>query len=784
MSVTATESSQRFAAPPAKPAEAALPHLLAALLFTSVVALFGQTSQFGFLNFDDVQYVNDCPEVAAGFTPAGVWWAFTHSHVGQWHPLTTISFMLDVSLSGLGGGGFHLHNVLLHGLGAVLLFYALRALTGALWRSALVAAVFALHPLRVESVAWIAERKDVLSGVFFMSTIWAYAVAVRRAPASGRFAWTIVLFAFGLLCKPMLVTLPLVLLLVDVWPLGRLPWMTTVGDAGSPANFWSQLRPLLIEKIPLFALSLLAGIVALVGQGEHFNPIPPLALGPRLMFIPVSYVDYLLKAVWPFDLSAHYPYAADGPPLWQFLASILLLSAFTWLVVRLRRRQPCLLVGWLWFFFTLLPVIGVFYSGVQVRADRYTYTSQIGLAVVGVWLFAQWVEGKLSRRSRALGAIGLLTGLAAVSWAQIQHWKNDLTLWQHAVAVTQDNFYADSKLAKSLQDKGDSVSAERTYREALRINPDAIEALNNLADLLARRGIFDEAIALQRRAVQHFPKWALMHSNLGQHLAAKGDYPAAKLSLLRAIALDANDLQSCLALASLLAEKFGDRASFMEAADCIQCAIRIRPDLAEARYLQGNIVYRLGRTDEAITAYRKALELDPRNARAANNLAVIAASAGRFDEAIDLFKRAIQSDDSALDSYRNLAETLVKKDNPAAALKVWQAALQRAPNDARCLARLAWVLATCPRDSIRDGTVAVQLASRAAELTFGGDPGMLDVLAAAQAEAGRYAEAQATARRALELPSLAQAPDFALQIKQRLELYQRSRPYREAPAAP
>jgi tetratricopeptide (TPR) repeat protein len=780
MSVRPPESTPQLSAQPAAPADGAQAHLLAALLFTAALALFGQTSQFGFLNFDDIEYVSNCPEVAAGLSPGGVWWAFTHSHVGQWHPLTTLSFMLDASLWGLGSGGFHLHNALLHGLAAVLLFHALRALTGALWRSALAAALFTLHPLRVESVAWIAERKDVLSGVFFMATLWAYAVAARRSPSAVRFAATTVLFALGLLCKPMLVTLPLVLLLLDVWPLRRFPWATATDAAGGTANFWPQLRPLLVEKIPLFALALLAGIVALAGLGEHFNPIPPLALGPRLMFIPVSYVGYLLKAVWPFGLSAHYPYSADGPPLWQFLGSLLLLAALTWLAVKLRRRHPVVLVGWFWFLVTLLPVIGVFRAGVQVWADRYTYTSQIGLAVAAVWLAAQWTEGKFSRRVRALGAAGLLAGLAAVAWAQVQHWKSDLALWRHAVAVTGENFYAVSKLGKALQDQGDSEAAERTYREALRINPNVIEALNNLAALLARRGRFDEAIALQRRAVRQFPRWHLMHHNLGQHLAAKGDYRGAKQAFLRAVALDAADFPSRLALASLLAEKFGDRASLREADDCVQRVIQIHPGLAEARYLQGNIAYQLGRTDEAAAAYRKALELDPRHARAANNLATLAASAGRLDEAIGLFQRAIQNDGSALDSYRNLAETLVKQGAWADAVTVWRAALQRAPHDVRCLARLAWTLSTCPINSVRNGAEAVALARRATDLTLGGDPGVLDVLAAAQAETGRFAEAQATARRALELPALAQAPDLARQIRQRLELYQSGRPFRDA----
>ncbi len=349
---------------------------LALVLFLGVLAVFSRATSFGFLNYDDNQYVRDIPEVAGGLGAAGLKWTLTHGHVGQWHPLTTLSLMLDVSLFGLDHPqGFHLDNILLHALATVLLFFAIRAMTGAIWRSALVAAVFAMHPLRAESVAWIAERKDVMSGVFLAATLWAYAAYARRPFSVARYAVVWVAFALGLLAKPMLVTLPAVLLLLDVWPLQRLDLK------GGPRAIWRQARPLIVEKLPLLALSLAAALVALRVMGEMFiKPIPPLHVAERLAYVPSSYLFYLSKLVWPFGLAAHYPYSLQGPAAVQWLAALGLLAGLTILALRQHVRRPFITVGWLWFLVTLLPVIGFFYSGIQIRADRYTYVSQIGLA--------------------------------------------------------------------------------------------------------------------------------------------------------------------------------------------------------------------------------------------------------------------------------------------------------------------------------------------------------------------------------------------------------------------
>ena len=754
--------------------------VLAVSLAACVLVVFSPVAKFSFLSYDDIQYVGDVPEVAAGLSPSGIAWAFSHSHVGQWHPLTTMSWMLDVSLFGMdGGGGFHMHNVILHVAATVLLFLAMSSLTGAFWRSAIVAALFGLHPLRVESVAWIAERKDVLSGVFMMGTLWAYAAYARRPYSWRRLSIVCLVFALGLLSKPMLVTLPAVLLSLDVWPLGRIQWKAAA-EVGTGKNLWQQALPLLKEKIPLFMLSLAASMIAILGQGEHFNPIAPLGVAQRLSYIPVSYVNYLIKLVWPFNLSAHYPYSQDGPTLLVFFASLLLLVAASVFIVKLYKKHPCLLVGWLWFVITLLPVIGIFYNGIQIMADRYTYISQIGLVMAVVWITWELVgRNKIARVVYVVAAIFLVITLLFVSSQQVRAWESDRALWEHCVANTKDNFYAQSKLGKSMQDINDYLGAEEHYREALRLNPDGIEALNNLASILSMKGEMREAIELQQRTVAVFPKWYLMHHNLGQHLAQNADYSGAKTSYLRALELEPKRFATSLQLASLLADKFGDKTSLEEAANCLERAITYPPDQAELHYLLGIIRYRLERVDDAIASFRKTLDIDPKHSGAENNLGAFLIAKGMDDEAIKLFTKAIHDNPDGIDAYDNLAQTLAKKGESAEAVKILRTALIRAPNHAGCHIRLAWILATSPVDSIRDGLEATQLARRAEELAGKNNPDVLDSLAAAYAETGRFTEAQEADTKALEHPAMQNNSERAAQIRQHLEMYRSGKPFRD-----
>lgn len=754
-----------------------LVHVLALLLGAAAIAMFGQTFHFGFLDFDDGEYLNSTPEVAAGLSFKGVWWAFTNGHVGQWHPLTTLSFMLDVTLYGPNGGGYHLTNVLLHACATMLLFYALRQLTGSLWRSAMVTAIFALHPLRAESVSWIAERKDVLSGVFMMATLWAYAKAVRRDRTKPRLLVAIVFFALGLMSKPMLVTLPVVMLLLDFWPLRRMPPDTAEGSS----DLGERIGKLVREKLPMFALSLIASIIAVKMQAKEYHyPIAPLKLAERLSYIPVSYVSYLIKMVWPFGLSAHYPYRAEGPEAWQIIGSIFVLCALTVCAVSLVRRVPTLFVGWFWFVIMLMPVIGIFFSGIQVWSDRYTYVTQIGLTTAVVWIVAGWAAGRISAKWQAATAGAALLAMTCVCWAQVQHWKNDYELWTHAVKVTKDNAYAHSKLGRACQGLSRLDEAEINYREAIKLDGNMVESLNNLSNIVQMRGDYDEALKLQQRAVELHPKWNTMHHNLAQVFNAMGRIDDAKRAYNKAIELEPKGLLSYLAFAAMLSEKVGGQAGMEEAIATLQKATQRIPDAAEAWFSMGNIHFRMNREREALADFKKALELEPKHAQAANNLGALVSRSGDTDGAIPFFRTAIQNNPGLMDAYYNLAESLAKKGAIQDVVGVWRSALQRDPNNVRCLSSLAWILATSPADIVRSGSQAVQLAARAVQLTAAKDATVLDVLAAALAEAGRFQEAEQIAQKALDLPDVRPNSDVAKKIKEHMEAYKNRRALRSA----
>ncbi len=379
--------------------------VLAAITF----AVFGQTLNHEFVNFDDNDYVYENPVVAQGLTFRGIVWAFTHVHSANWHPLTWLSHMLDCQLYGLHPGGHHLTNVLLHIATVIVLFLVLRQMTGALWRSAFVAALFAIHPLRVESVAWVAERKDVLSGLFFMLTIGAYVRYARRPWSLARHGLVALLFAMGLMSKPMLVTLPVVLLLLDYWPLQRV-------EPG-------KLSGLVLEKLPLFALSAASCAVTFLAQSQAIQSIGSFSLPLRLGNALAASMIYLGQIVYPAGLAAFYPYPLNGLPAWEVALAGLLLVGFSIVAWRERRKQPWLLMGWLWYLVMLLPVAGIIQVGVQAHADRYTYLPQIGVYMAVTWLAAEW--GAKWRMGRAaLG--GLMSAMLAV--LMVCAWKQNRVL--------------------------------------------------------------------------------------------------------------------------------------------------------------------------------------------------------------------------------------------------------------------------------------------------------------------------------------------------------------------
>ncbi len=551
--------------------------VLAAITF----AVFGQTVHHEFIFYDDNEYVFENPMVAQGLTVKGVVWAFTRVHSSNWHPLSWLSHMLDCQLYGLNPAGHHLSNVLLHTATVIALFLVLRQMTGAFWRSAFVAAVFAIHPLRVESVAWVAERKDVLSGLFFMLTVGAY-VRYARCPWSlRRYGLVLLLFAMGLMCKPMLVTLPLVLLLLDYWPLNR--WQADGPSLRLAGRLVS--RRVVFEKLPLLALSAAGCIVTLLAQTKAMHLNESFSMPLRLANALVTCMIYLGQMVWPAGLAVFYPYPQNGLPPWEVGLAGLLLAGISAVAFRQRRKQPWLLMGWLWYLVMLLPVVGIIQVGEQAHADRYTYLPQIGIYMAVTWMAAGWGANRHAGRAAFGGLMAaVLAVLMVCAWKQTTYWANGVTLWTHTLGCTASNDIAWNGLGLAFNQKGKLDEAITCFQKAVQLNPDCADAHSNLGLVLLPKGRVDEAISHCQTALRHRPDYKETHINLGNAFVQKGRV---------------NDAI----------------AQYQE-------ALRISPDYADAHNDLGNALLAKGKVDEAIAHYRDALEINPDFAAVKYNLGI------------------------------------------------------------------------------------------------------------------------------------------------------------------
>jgi tetratricopeptide (TPR) repeat protein len=700
-------------------------------LALAVLAVFGQTAGFEFLNYDDRQNVSENPAVQQGLSAKAVGWAFTHAQGCNWIPLTTLSHILDCQLFGLRAGGHHLVNVLIHAATAVLLFLALRQMTGSLWRSAFVAAVFAVHPLRAESVAWVSERKDVLSGLFFMLAIGAYVRQARQPSRAGPVV-VFLMFALGLMAKSMVATLPFVLLLLDYWPLGRL------------RNRQDFLR-LVREKIPLFALAAGACVAAALVPGLVITGADRLPLLERIGNAAVSYVVYLGQTVFPAGLAIPYPNPPNGQPPGKVCLALVALAAISAGVMMWRKKRPCLLTGWLWYLGMLLPVIGIVpISADAAHADRYTYLPGIGLALAVTWAVA---DGSASWKHRRLALGGLM--IAAVSaltvrgHIQTSYWKDSQSLWTRALACTSGNYTALinqgallvkqgkldegmalfqksleiapanadalNNLANALATKGEDEAAIAQYQKALEIQPDSAEARYNLANVLVKHGRLDEAIAHYRKSVEINPGNEAAQNNLGQALLLKGDLDGGMAALEKAAAINPDPP----ARWNSLGREFSQKGNWKAAILFYREATKINPRFAEAWAGLGMACLRNGQTKEAVDAWQKTLELNPANLPVENNLAML--------------------------------------------------------------------LATASDPSLRNGAEAVALATKASQSSGGGNPLILGTLAAAYAEEGNFDLAAATARRALELAAGQKQDTVAATLQKQIKLYEAKTPLRNAP---
>jgi tetratricopeptide (TPR) repeat protein len=627
---------------------------------------------YDFVSFDDPSYVSDNPHVAGGLTWAGVTWAFTTGHAGYWIPLTWLSYMAEVQAGAVNAGGHHVTNVLLHIANTLLLFALLRRSTGATGRSLLVAALFAAHPLHVESVAWITERKDVMSTFFLMLAILSYVGYVRR-PSAGRYVVVAAWFACSLMAKPMAVTFPFLLVLLDVWPLSRV----TVGRDGTAASQAAPRRvtwkSAVLEKVPLLALAIASGIVTLVAQHSVGAVANPENVGPaaRVATALTAYTTYLWKTVWPAGLAAFYPYQSAAR-LWAAGGALLVLVGISVLVLRLR-RYPYLAVGWFWYVISLVPVIGLIQVGNQSMADRFTYVPLIGLFILVSW----GVPSLFRTRQRVVSALAVsaVVACAVVAHAQVQAWKSDDTLWTHALDVIPDNFFAHNSLGRRLYDGGRTNEAAQHFSEAVRLGPDFPDAHNNLGLVFLRQGRLDDAIAQFREAIRLGPTAEALNA-LSAALAQRGDLDEAIARGLEAVRLEPGlaeahyNLGLTLARLGRLDDALGSYAE----------ARRLKPDLAAVHRGMGEALAQLGRLNEAISAYREAVRLEPASPDARHGLGVALAAQGHLDEAIAQYTEAVRFAPDRADFHNDLGFALAAQGKVAEAIPQFSEATRLAPD--------------------------------------------------------------------------------------------------------
>jgi tetratricopeptide (TPR) repeat protein len=615
--------------------------LLSFVLLVLILLVYAPVMHYDFVTWDDPQYVYENPHVTHGLTKDDVLWAFTTGHAGYWVPLIWLSHMLDVQLFGMNAGLHHVTNVLLHAANTILLFGLFHRITGSSGRSAFVAGLFGVHPLHVESVAWVTERKDVLSTLFGLLALWAYVgyTAHRRV---SRYLLVLLLFTLALMAKPMWVTLPFMLLLLDVWPLGR----ATLG-AGPPeiASLWNQrsvwLR-LQWEKLPMLALAAVSSNATFFLQRQYgaVNGLAEFTLGLRLSNVVVEYVMYIRDMLWPTGLAGFYPYPRSIPG-WFAVGSFLALIGSSIMIIRSFRRCTYLAIGWLWYLGTLIPVIGLVQSGGQARADRFTYIPLIGLFVMIAWGIPDALIRWRHRRTVLPVAAALaILSCAIVARAQVRTWENSLTLWGRALEVTAGNYRAHGLLGQALAQRDRLDEAISHYSEAIRIRPDFAEVHNRLGNAFFDQGKLDEAIVQFSEALRADSKFSQAHNNWANALARQG-------KLDEAVA------------------HYGE-------------AIRITPDYADAHNGLGAVLADQGKLKDAIFQYSEALRIDPRSAQAHNNLGTALAEQGSNDQAIHEFLESLRIKPDA-NVHCNVGVIFLRQGKPQEATQHFETALQLNP---------------------------------------------------------------------------------------------------------
>ena len=693
--------------------------LICLLLVLIVLLVFWQVQNHDFINFDDNIYVTENPHVQGGLTSESIRWAFTNWDVTYWHPLTWLSLILDFEIYGLNPGGFHLSNLLLHTLNALLLFLVLKRMTASLWPSAFVAAIFAIHPLNVESVAWVVERKNVLSTFFWLLTMLTY-VHYTKHPSVRRYLLVALVFALGLMAKPMLVTLPCVLLLLDYWPLQRFRAHqlegASAGKTNTSGNFgYTRILPyrLILEKVPLLILSGISACLTSITT-ENIGIVISTESVPIKLRIAnglVSYVHYIVKMIWPHNLAVLYPYPSNVP-LWQSAGAVLLLIAVSVMIFRWSTKAPYLVTGWLWYLGTLVPVIGLKQAGHwPAMADRFVYVPLIGLLIMIAWgvpnVVGSWRSG---RPILASAAVALLVTLMVWASLQVKYWKNSLTLFEHTLKVTENNYLAHLNFGAALADQGKAEEAITHYRRSLKIVPNYAEAYNNLGLALAQLGKYDEAISSYLKALQIDPNYAIAHNNFGVALTHRGEFDEAISHYNQALHLrpDYVEVYNNLGNAFLIQGRFdqaifyysetlrlkpdyGDahnnlavalanQGRFMEAVEHYYTALKLKPESAETHNNLAVALFNLGKVQAAIQHYHKAIDLSPNYSEAHNNLGNVLLEQNKLDEAISSFSKALEIRPDYAEAHNNLGVALARQGKLEEAIVCFGKALRLKPD--------------------------------------------------------------------------------------------------------
>ncbi len=722
------------------------------------LAVYLPALHHGFLEYDDQQYVTDNPRVQAGLTWTGFVWAFGF-HAGNWHPLAWLSHMADCQLYGARAGGHHLTNVLLHVASTLLLFAVLNRMTDALWRSAAVAALFAWHPLHVESVAWVAERKDVLCAFFWMLTLWLYVRHAAR-PSIARYLFALGAFVLCLMAKPMGVTLPFVLLLLDYWPLKRF----TIDDL----RF--TIFRLVREKIPFLILSLIACVLTLRAQEIAIVTTAGLPVSERVAHVLAAYNHYLFAMFVPRHLAIYYPYQIHLPAR-TIACAVIVLGVITWVAIKNLRRRPYLMVGWLWYLGTLVPVIGLVQVGDQAWADRYTYLPLIGLFVPVVWFTCEIIKSRMVLLSLSgLAAAGLITATSV----QLGYWQDTRTLFERTAKVTQRNYLAITILGSLFAHEHKYDEAMAYYQTALRYQPDFPEAHFFMGDALDEQGKLDEALAEYQKALWFRPTQVQTHIFMGIALGKQKKYDEAMAHYTAALKLDPDSAVAQNNLARIL----HTLGRFDEAIEHYHAALEIDPKLALAHNNLGILLIQKGQLTNGTVQLREAMRLNPTNAETQLNLAFALNQQEQWPEAAELFSKTVSGNFPDPKAHYEFAVALAHLKKPRAAMSQYASALLIQPDFPDALDGLAWILSTDANPDFRNGTEAVRMAERACALTGRQDPEKLKTLAAAYAETGRFEEAISTVRTAKDLAVKANRQELVHECALMLEHFQRGESWR------